>query len=74
MPIANTIRNKQRRMAKHAKRYPQKSTKSTAQRRAMGKAWKQEAGFRAAEADRKSRDQSRARLLGPELAAQITTL
>lgn len=47
MPEANTIRNKQRRMAKHAKRYPAKSSKTAAQRRAMGRAWKEEAMFRA---------------------------
>ena len=51
MPEANTIRNKQRRMAKHAKRYPCKSTVSTKHRRDMGRAWKQEAGFRAAAAN-----------------------
>jgi len=43
MPIANTQRNKERRMAKHAKRYPKKSTRTSADRRAMSKAWLAEA-------------------------------
>ncbi len=41
MPEANTTRNKAARKARHEKRYPRTSTKSAAERRAIGKAWKE---------------------------------
>ena len=71
MSIENTKRNRERRMAKHAKRYPQKSTKSAKQRRAMGAAWKQEASRRSAEQDRNLRDALRSTLLGRDVAAAL---
>jgi hypothetical protein len=43
MSVANTQRNKARRMAKHERMYPRKSTLSAEQRRALGRAWKAEA-------------------------------
>ncbi len=51
MPQANTLRNKERRMAKHAKRYPQTDTRSAAERRAIGKAWKAEAKRRSGDSE-----------------------
>jgi hypothetical protein len=47
MSMERTKANKARRMAKHAKMYPHTSTRSAAERRAMGKAWKAEAAHRA---------------------------
>lgn len=48
MSVVNTMKNKQRRMAKHAMRYPHKDPRSAATRRAISKAWKIEAARRAA--------------------------